>query len=98
MGSHAAINGVEPLTGILFPDTSLDPIRHLGILLSSAGAAQQHVDQLFRERLRTITWRIRHWSRYDLTVIGRCEVAKQILASCLAYHIQFVALVVGNST
>ena len=24
MGSHAAINGVEPLTGILFPDTSLD--------------------------------------------------------------------------
>jgi len=91
MGSHAAINGVEPLTGILFPDTSLDPIRHLGILLSSAGAAQQHVDQLFRERLRTITWRIRHWSRYDLTVIGRCEVAKQILASCLAYHVQFVA-------
>src|SRR6476646_2977125 len=46
MGSHAAINGVEPLTGILFPDTSRDPIRHLGILLSSAGAAQQHVDQL----------------------------------------------------
>ena len=60
MGSHPAINGVEPLTGILFPDTSLDPIRHLGILLSTAGAAQQHVDQLFRERLRTITWRIRH--------------------------------------
>ena len=66
-------------------------IRHLGILLSSAGAAQQHVDQLFQERLRTITWRIRHWSRYDLTVLGRSEVAKQILASCLAYHIQFVA-------
>jgi len=90
MGSHPAINGVEPLTGILFPDTSQEPIRHLGILLSTAGAAQQHVDQLFQERLRTITWRIRHWSRYDLTIIGRCEVAKQVLASCLAYHIQFV--------
>ena len=91
MGSHAAFTGVEPVTGVLFPDTSQDPVRHLGILLSSAGASQQHTDQLFQERLRTITWRIRHWSRYELTILGRCEVAKQILASCLSYHIQFVA-------
>ena len=69
MGSHPVVNGVEPLTGVLFPDTTQAPIRHLGILLSSAGAAQQHVDQLFQERLRTITWRIRHWARYDLTVL-----------------------------
>src|SRR5690349_17767411 len=75
----------------MFPDTSQDPIRHLGILLSAAGASQQLVDQLFTERLKTITWRIRHWCRYDLSILGRCEVAKQVLASCLAYHSQFVA-------
>ena len=85
-----AINGVEPSRGSC-PDTAARTHPTPGISFPRQGSSRQHVDQLFRERLRTITWRIRHWSRYDLTVIGRCEVAKQILASCLAYHIQFVA-------
>ena len=91
MGSHAAIVGVEPVTGVPFQDTSQEPVRHLGILLSSLGVTQQFSDQLFQERLRTINWRIRHWARYDLSLLGRCEVAKQVLASTLSYHIQFVS-------
>ena len=32
------------------------------------------------------------WSRYNLTLLGRCEVARQVLASCLVYHAQFVPI------
>lgn len=68
MGSHVAVNGVEPLTRMLFPNTSQELLRPLGLFLSSAGAVQQHLDQIFRARLRTVTWRSRHWARYDLTL------------------------------
>ena len=91
MGSDAESVGVEPVTGVPFQDTSQGPVRHLGIFLSSLGVTQQLSDQLFQERLRTINWRIRHWARYDLSLLGRCEVAKQVLASTLSYHIQFVS-------
>ena len=42
------------------------------------------------ECLGSITFRTRQWSKHDLTLIGRCEVARQVLASCLVYHTQFV--------
>ena len=47
-------------------------------------------EQLFEQRLRSITHRVRHWSRLNLTLLGRCEVARQVLASCLVYHAQFM--------
>jgi hypothetical protein len=85
LGSHPVLQGVDPVTGVLFPDTLQHPIRHLGVLLSVQGAVL-HAPRLFRQRLQTITWRVRQWAQYDLTLLGRCEVAKQVLASCLAYH------------
>ena len=45
---------------------------------------------MYRERLRSICWRIRQWSRLPLTPQGRLEVAKVVLSSCLCYHQQFV--------
>jgi hypothetical protein len=43
-------------------DIAQHPIRHLGILLSVAGA-EQHAAALFTQRLQTITWRVRQWAR-----------------------------------
>ncbi|KAF8072703.1 Transposon TX1 [Scenedesmus sp. PABB004] len=80
---------VECSTGVCFPDTEQAPIRHLGVLLSATGVGR-HAAQLYRERLRTITCRIAHWSRYALTRPGRRHVARQVLAACVGWHAQFV--------
>ncbi|KAF8055086.1 transposon TX1 protein [Scenedesmus sp. PABB004] len=80
---------VECNTGVCFPDTEQAPIRHLGVLLSATGV-ERHAAQLYRERLRTITCRIAHWSRYALTRPGRRHVARQVLAACVGWHAQFV--------
>jgi hypothetical protein len=37
MGSHPQLVGVEPATGITFVDTTSQPVRHLGVLLSANG-------------------------------------------------------------
>jgi hypothetical protein len=89
VGVQQPFVGVDPGTSIPFPDTSQQPIRHLGILLSAAGA-EPHAATLFTQRLQTITWRVRQWARQNLTYLGRCAVARQVLASCLTYHAQFV--------
>jgi hypothetical protein len=89
VGIQQPFVGVDPDTGILFPDTAQQPIRHLGIVLSAAGT-EQHAAALFTQRLQTITWRVRQWARQDLTYLGRCAVARQVMASCLTYHAQFV--------
>ena len=89
LGSHAAFVGVDDATGIPFPDTSQQPIRHLGLLLSREGA-MPHAQLLFTQRLQSITWRVRQWAQHDLTLHGRCEVARQVLASCFTYHCQFL--------
>jgi hypothetical protein len=47
-------------------------------------------NQLFEQRLHSIGLRAKQWARYDLTLLGRCEVARQVMASCLVYHAQFV--------
>ena len=49
-----------------------------------------HAELLFTQRLRSVTWRVRQWARHDLTLVGRCKVAKQVLASCFTYHSQFL--------
>jgi hypothetical protein len=83
------IVGVDAATGVTFVDTTVQPIRHLGVLLSARGA-DAFAEQLFEQRLHSIGHRARTWSRYDLSMLGRCEVARQVLASCLVYHAQFV--------
>ena len=89
LGPHSGMAGLDAATGIVFVDTTAAPIRHLGVLLSVRGATA-FADQLFEQRLRSIGHRVRTWSRYNLTLLGRCEVARQVLASCLVYHAQFV--------
>lgn len=89
VGSHAAFVGVDAATGIPFPDTAQQPIRHLGLLLSRAGALP-FAERLYTQRLSSITWRVRQWAQHDLTLHGRCEVARQVLASCFTYHCQFL--------
>jgi hypothetical protein len=89
LGPHRSMVGLDTATGVVFVDTAAEPIRHLGILLSVRGA-DAFAEQLFEQRLRSIGHRARAWSRYDLSLLGRCEVARQVLASCLVYHAQFV--------
>ena len=89
VGVRQPFVGVDPGTGIPFPDTAQHPIRHLGILLSATGT-EPHAAALYTQRLQTISWRVREWARQDLTYVGRCAVARQVMASCLTYHVQFV--------
>jgi exonuclease III len=89
VGVQQPFVGVDTATTIPFPDTAQNPIRHLGIPMSAQGA-QPHAAALYTQRLQTVTWRVRQWARQDLTYLGRCAVAKQVLASCLTYHTQFV--------
>ena len=88
-GAQHRFVGVDTATGVTFPDTATQPIKHLGVLLSAEGA-MEHAGQLYRQRLRAITWRVRQWSQCNLTLLGRCEVARQVLAACVTYHAQFV--------
>ena len=89
MGSHPLITGVEPTTGITFVDSAVQPVRHLGVLLSTKGG-DHFADRVYSQRLQLIAWRVKHWSKHNLSLQGRQEVAKQVLASCLSYHEQFV--------
>ena len=45
---------------------------------------------LYDSKLKAICARVRHWSRYDLSLLGRAHVAKQVLASTLSYHATFL--------
>src|SRR5512147_1431583 len=89
LGTHPRLVGEDAATGVVFVDTSVEPVRHLGVLLSVSGATA-FAEQLYQQRLGSITYRARQWSKHDLTLLGRCEVARQVLASCLVYHAQFV--------
>ena len=77
LGAHPAMVGVDEETGVTFVDTTVTPIRHLGILLSENGATA-FAQQLFEQRLRIITHRVRHWSKLKLSLLssvrwpGRC--------------------------
>ena len=89
LGAHQRLVGQDAESGVVFVATDITPIRHLGVLLSVRGAAA-FAEQLYQQRLSSITYRARMWSRCNLTLLGRCEVARQVMASCLVYHAQFV--------
>ena len=75
-------------TGITFK-APLDFVRHLGIPLSPM-LAHVATAALYDSKLKAICARVRHWSRYDLSLLGRAHVAKQVLASTLSYHATFL--------
>ena len=71
---------------VLAPD---DLVRHLGILLSAAGQAAANL-AMFEKRRVGVLLCVRAWARFDLSYLGRLQVAKQVLASSLYYHASFV--------
>ena len=91
MGTHPQLVGQHAATGVTFIDTAVQPIRHLGVLLSVRGGTA-FAEQLFEQRLHSIGFRAKQWGRYELTLLGRCEVARQVMASCLVYHAQFIGV------
>jgi hypothetical protein len=45
---------------------------------------------MYSKRLAAVRLRIRAWSHFDLSYLGRLHVAKQELASSLYFHASFV--------
>jgi hypothetical protein len=66
-----------------------EPVRHLGILLSATDqeAASQ---QMFAKRLVAVRLRVRAWSKFDLSYLGRAHVEQQVLATSLYFHASFL--------
>lgn len=88
LGSHPPIVGDHAATGVPFK-SPLEAARHLGVPLTSGDFAS-HVQDFYSRRLKAVCARIRHWARFDLSLLGRVHVAKQVLASVLSYHAMFV--------
>ena len=100
LGSHPPIAGVDPATGVTFVDSAQRPVRHLGVPLTTAPAGagrachvalqRRAAEELFVRRLAAVTHSVRQWARYDLTRLGRVEVARQVLTAALCFHAQFL--------
>lgn len=88
LGDHPPLVGMHPDTGICFVAKG-EAVRHLGVPLVD-GCSDAAVAALYDRKLLTIRLRIRQWARFDLTLKGRAHVAKQSLASVLAYHATFL--------
>eukprot|EP00775_Hariotina_reticulata_P014970 gene14970-biopygen110 len=58
MGSHPPVSGVEQTTGVTFVNTTVEHIRHLGILLSTSGV-DAFADRIYGQRLQLIAWRVK---------------------------------------
>lgn len=86
--SEAARLVAEAVTGVPFlaPEQH---VRHLGVLLS-VGDPEGARKAMFAKRRAGVQLRVRSWSRFDLSYLGRLHVAKQVLASSLYYHATFV--------
>jgi hypothetical protein len=89
LGTHEPFVGLHPRLGIKFR-SPLEFIRHLGIPLT-AGSQEAAASSLYTGKLRAICARVRHWSQYQLSMLGRIHVAKQVLGSTLSYHATFLA-------
>ena len=89
LGAHPAMVGVDEETGVTFVDTPPRPHQAPGdpavgqgsyrvctSSCSSSACAASHTGYALEQ--------------VNLTLLGRCEVARQVLASCLVYHAQFV--------
>ena len=76
--------GVEPQTSVRFVAPG-EAVRHLGILISAKDQPAA-VREMYSKRLAAVRLRIRAWSRFDLSYLGRLHVAKQELASSLYFH------------
>lgn len=93
LGAHPPLSlsdaGVHAATGLQFLRPG-EHLRHLGVLLArpqdqAAAAAAMHTT-----RLQSMHAAMRQWGRFSLSHVGRLYIAKQVLASMVYYHAQFV--------
>ena len=78
----------QAVTGVPFVPPG-QHLRHLGVLLS-VGDPEGACKAMFAKRRSGVQFRVRSWARFDLSYLGRLHVAKQVLASSLFFHAQFV--------
>lgn len=88
LGAHPPLQGLHEGTGVVFKAPG-EAVRHLGVPLV-VGDPKPAVMQLFQRKVQAIQARIRHWRQFDVTVMGRAHVAKQVLASVVSYHAMFL--------
>jgi hypothetical protein len=74
MGSHPQLIGVEPTAGITFVDTTSQPVRHLGVLLSANGG-DAFADRMYGQRLQLIAWRVKLWSKHNVSTPSKERAA-----------------------
>lgn len=89
LGSHRHIEGVEPITQVRFIGKD-EWHRHLGIPLGRLHTQQPATEQLYKRILGGIRGAANHWSRLDLTPLGRVYIAKQDLCARISFHAQFL--------
>lgn len=89
LGAHPDIEGVEPTTGIRFIGRD-EWHRHLGIPLGRPHVQAQAAYEVFARILGGVRGAAHHWSRLDLTPLGRMYIAKQDLCARISFHAQFL--------
>jgi hypothetical protein len=72
LGVHPQLVGQHAASGVTFVDTAVQPIRHLGVLLSVRGGTA-FADQLFEQRLHSIGFRAKQWAEGTAGGGGGCQ-------------------------
>ena len=86
----SAVAFTDAATGIQFVSAT-STVRHLGIEIGADTAATAAArDKQLNAKLGIIGSSIATWSRHNLSYLGRVYVARQVLASTLAYHLTFL--------
>ena len=88
VGTHPPLVGMHGGTGVPFL-SPLETVRHLGLPLTT-GDRQAAVSALYSRMYGSICAKIRHWAKFNMSVLGRAHVAKQVLASTMSYHATFL--------
>ena len=93
LGAHTSLPlsdaGFHAATGLKFLRPG-EHLRHLGILLARPRDQAAAATAMHATRLQSMHAAMRQWGRFSLSHIGRLYIAKQVMASMVYYHAQFV--------
>jgi hypothetical protein len=89
LGAHPPIVGAHAPTGITFRGAA-ETIRHLGVLLTK-GSRAAAAATMWQKCVSSVAARVRHWSAFDLTLLGRVHVAKSVMAATVVHVASYVA-------
>lgn len=88
MGSHVAVHGKDPISRADFGQPGDAPRIALGVPsttdLSVAAAC------VYSKRIRALHLVAHLWGMHPLSAVGRCLMAKQVMANTVSYHATFV--------